>query len=119
MPKERITRTEVTKMHHSCGLPGPRSEGCTCTPTADTWPDVFVRWADSERGKGNVQVSLLIYQSPPWDEWVKIDEAVTEGVSPLPPPKDEFHSIVLDRADINHLIKVLRRARDQAYGTDE
>lgn len=130
MPKEQITYPIATKMHHSCGIDsasdgGPGGDDCTCVPTAETWPQVAVRWAGEAEGvEGNVQVSLIEYEQPIWSDWI---QRVSEGLKKedfirdrdLLKVKTETFSVVLCRHEINDLIKVLRRARDHAYGRDE
>lgn len=123
MPKEQVNFSRTHKMHHSCGLGD--SEECTCTPTADAMPGVVVRWGAGGHDRfdiGNVQVTLLEYEQPPWAEWIATDpwgDPKNLTAFPTPPVKREIHSAVLTRSEINKLIQVLRRARDAAYGTDE
>ena len=58
-------------------------------------------------------------------QWVK-DQYVQVGVAFLPPPSDPTVKSVewdgkyttLDRAEVNRLIRILRKARDQAFGAD-
>lgn len=119
MPKEQINWPRVQKMHHSCVID---DETCICTPTAETWPTVSVRWGAGGHDRldiSNVQIALLVHEQPAWDEWVASDPWGGETAWPAPPVKEEINSAVLSRSEINKLIKVLRRARDQAYGTDE
>lgn len=119
MPKEQITFSKVEKIHRDCE-PG---DACSpsCTVVAESYPALYVRWgADGHDRTGNVQVSLLKYEQPTWDEWIASDPyEQTETAYPTPPIAGEFFSQVLSRSEINELIKVLRRARDQAYGRDE
>jgi len=120
MPKEQINHPQTSKMHYSCALddPGP----CTCAPKAHTDPALFVRWAaDGHDRTGNVQVSLLEYAKPAWDEWIDGygELAAKSERIPVPEPSAEYFSAVLSRSELNDLIRVLRRARDQAYGRDE
>jgi hypothetical protein len=119
MPKEQINFDQPVKMHHSCGVDdGP----CTCTPTAETQPSVYVRWGAGGHDKldiGNVQIMLAVREQPAWDEWVKTDPWAGPSAFPAPPVKEEIHGAVLSRSEINKLIQVLKRARDQAYGKDE
>lgn len=53
-----------------------------------------------------------------WDRDTQVQVSVTrhEGGDA---PKWSIHSEPLTRVQINDLIRVLRRARDQAYGRDE
>lgn len=63
-----------------------------------------------------------------WDRvgYVQIASVLRGGVEGMPPGTtgpvdgyiDEGWFIDMDRASLNRLIRVLRRARDQAYGAD-
>lgn len=119
MPKERITFSRVEKVHMNC-TPGDEC-GPECSIKAYTYPALFVRWAnDGHDRTGNVQISLLKYEQPTWDEWLATDPyEQTETAYPTPPIADEYFSQVLSRSEINELIKTLRRAREGAYGKDE
>lgn len=78
-----------------------------------TYPEVYVRWAAG--GFGNVQIHMVPYPETPW-----ADLKVRDGHPVVwPAPEKEVFSGVLSRNDINNLIRVLRRARDSAYGHDE
>lgn len=70
------------------------------TLTKDTpgWSAVRVDWSRN----GHVQVASVAYETPP--------ESQTG---------DNGWFVDLDRERINELIRVLRRARDQAYGKNE
>lgn len=123
MPKELIGFPDVRKLHHNC-LPG---EGCPpgCEVVAESWPQVSVRWANAGHDRtGNVQISLVEYNEIPWEEYVaRLEKAVAErdavrNVDLLGEAK-ETYSMVLSRSELNDLIRVLRRARNQAYGADE
>lgn len=81
-----------------------------------TYPEVYVRWAGGGVGNGNVQLHMVPYPETPWKK-LRVREDGCPSVWPA--PKDEVFSGVLTRRDINNLIKVLRRARDAAYGRDE
>lgn len=114
MPKEQINYPRPVEMHHDCGLDDGK---CTCTPTADTMPTVAVRWGDAN--DGNVQLVLMEHEQPAWADWIATKPWDGPLAYPAPPVEHERHSAVLGRRDINKLIQVLRRARDQAYGRDE
>jgi hypothetical protein len=78
-------------------------------------PTINVGWLASPDGAGWVQVHM------------EADPAYFRFVADNPdgPPLDDgskrtsAYSPVLNRDEINKLIRVLRRARDQAYGRDE
>lgn len=123
MPKELIGFPVVQQMHHDC-LPG---EGCPpgCTITTDVWPQLSVRWAGAGHDRtGNVQVSLVERKNVPWEEYVsRLEDALAKrdavrDVDLLEEERETF-SMVFSRSELNDLIRVLRRARDQAYGRDE
>jgi hypothetical protein len=123
MPSEKINFTETTRMHHSCNVD---TDECTCTPTADTRPGVRVNWGAGGHDKldiSNVQIALEVYEQPTWAEWIATGpwEPGNYGNSafPHPPLKQTICSDVLSRSELNKLIKVLKRARDAAYGSDE
>lgn len=111
MPKEQVNFPQPVFTHHSCTFP-PDGE-CTCTPTWDSRPALFVRWNNYEDDRtGVVQLSLEQYPSFTNEEY--------EAQRQWPPaPERELYSENLTRSELNKLIKFLRRARDQAYGTDE
>ncbi len=115
MPKEQINYPTPTLTHHSCGLAGDSNDDgpCTCTPTMDSWPALFVRWhAAGHDRTGNVQISLA--------EYPKLTQAEYDELNQWPPtPASETYSASLTRSELNDLIRMLRRARDQAYGRDE
>jgi hypothetical protein len=60
-----------------------------------------------------------------WDKtagWVQIATVLRadfDGIRPVEGSVDEGRSIDLDHRAINKLIRLLRTARDQAYGRDE
>lgn len=125
MPKEQITWPQAVQL----GPPCEHTEiPCSCPRIADTWPQVNVRWAAAGHDRyGNVQISLVEYEKPTWDEYsTRLEQALNE-VSERMAVRDgdilkeekETFSAVLSRSEINEFIKVLRRARDQAYGRDE
>ena len=74
-------------------------------------PSVDVTW---NRDSSYVQLSI----EAPRDWWDRFNDTYSQANSP------DLHSYavfseVLDRREINHLIRTLRRARDAAYGADE
>lgn len=110
MPKEQVMTAKWEKFTRSAlDADGGEEFGMT-------YPEVFIRWAGGGLlGGGNVQVHMTTYPETPWHE-LKVNE---EGHPVVWPRPTEVFSGVLTRADINNLIKVLRRARDSAYGRDE
>lgn len=50
---------------------------------------------------------------------VEIATVGADGVDLVPTPKGNGFFVQLDRSGLNRLIRVLRRARDDAYGRDE
>jgi hypothetical protein len=120
MPSEKINFTDVQRMHHSCNVD---TEECTCTPTAETRPGVRVNWGAGGHDKldiSNVQIALEVYEQPSWADWIATEPWSTgNSAFPHPPTKQTIYSDVLSRSELNKLIKVLKRARDAAYGSDE
>lgn len=103
MPKEQINFPEAQQTHAAVMDGGVVTEQSTTTYTD---PAVHVNWhaAGTDRG-GHVQVSLECDRSY-YEQFP--DEVRGERYSP-----------VLSRSEVNKLIRILRRARDQAYGRDE
>lgn len=104
MPKEQINFPVPTETHFgSCDGNGVVEQGIETY----TDPAVHVNWHNvGNDHDGHVQVSLECDQS-------YLDQK--------PPGEGRrfIYSPVLTRSDVNKLIRVLRRARDQAYGRDE
>lgn len=122
MPKELIGFPEVRSHHRNCHPGGCPPE---CVVMTDVWPQVSVRWAAAGHDRtGNVQVSLVEYNQTTWAEYcARLEMALTErdtvrNVDLLGEAEETF-SMVLSRSELNDLIRILRRARDQAYGRDE
>jgi len=123
MPKEQINYPSA--IEH----PGRITTAASGDPASsgldgdEAWyePVVNVRWHTAGHDRaGNVQVSL----QAPIAAWAQMGDRLRdaernktveweEGWMP------EAYSPSLSRSEINGLIKVLRRARDQAYGRDE
>lgn len=128
MPKEIIAHPLVTRdvwprEEHDCPTPDVFPCACNEVGVTRTWPALAVRWrrggesmpdgADS----AHVGMTLTEYEQMPWAEYWQDASTTTEAVYPA--VKEEHHSRTLTRSEINRLIAVLRRARDQAYGRDE
>ncbi|QGZ16705.1 hypothetical protein PBI_DEWDROP_57 [Microbacterium phage Dewdrop] len=64
-------------------------------------------------------VQLQIEAPPEWFEKALDEQAWKSDPNAGPPMHQAVLTGVLDRRQINHLIKTLRRARDAAYGADE
>lgn len=109
MPKEQINYPRTEKIYVDSSIDSPREEDAV----AHVDPALIVHWnpAGDDRS-GLVQVSTVKYDQVKWSEY---DEA------PAWPrePSAELFSPPLSRSEINAMIRVLRRARDQAYGRDE
>lgn len=71
-------------------------------------PELHVSWNKAGSMPGHVQVAIETNR-PALATYLAEDETAIVGV----------YTEVLSRGDINRLIQVLRRARDQAYGRDE
>lgn len=106
MPKEQITFAMREFAFPPDGGPAaPTDAKCNIDPT------LHVNWRNSTDGDGHVQIMLqapLSYLKLAMDS-PNGDEAETT----------QLWSPVLDRADINRMIRVLRHARDKSYGRDE
>ena len=121
MPKEQINYPDVIE-HRSTGtassdepVRGPLGDGTT-------WyePIVNVRWHSAGHDRiGNVQVSL----QAPIAAWTQMADSLRDAIDKAVEWEEgwmpEAYSPSLSRSEINTLIRVLRRARDQAYGRDE
>jgi hypothetical protein len=111
MPKEVIQHPDSTDVR--LGSTGGEEQ-----VNVYTSPALTVRWGSSHTGSGghtvpgDVQITI--------SEFPVISKAEFHEAKSWPPdPSRETHSAGLDRAQLNALIKVLRRARDQAFGRDE
>lgn len=103
MPREQINFPEVQEIHSgSCDGKGNSEQRVE----KYTDPAVHVNWhsAGTDHG-GHVQVSLECDRS--YFEKFPDEE------------RGDRYSPVLTRSDVNKLIRILKRARDQAYGKDE
>lgn len=112
MPKEKINHPGWYKTQLDA-MPGDVLES-DATAVATTDPALSVRWhrnGDTNM-PGHVQIAFETYPAAPWSEFATADCWPTRE-------PDEVFSPVLTRSEINDLIRVLRRARDQAYGRDE
>lgn len=132
MPKEIITHPLVTRdvwprEEHDC--PTPEIFPCSCDEVGvtRTWPALAVRWRrggeampDGE-DSAHVGITLTEYEQMPWREyWEQVSTVDKRTAAKIAPPLiEEHYGRTLTRAEINHLISVLRRARDAAYGRDE
>lgn len=113
MPRERIYT-----QHH----PAPGQD--RADPTF--WTEVA--WS---RDGGYIQVATIAADGTERvvgivNEWLKeagmplVDlEALRSKLGDTPPAFDGWHATLEERGDINRLIRVLRTARDQAFGRDE
>jgi hypothetical protein len=112
MPKEQINFPVWKKTGH--GLPG--STGSDEAATAEIEDVLLVRWHDNSLVEGYVQMSLVSQEPMAWADFEAAD--VDPGSGPVVNTATERFTPVLSRDDLNRMIKVLRRARDSAYGKD-
>ncbi|HWU23664.1 MAG TPA: hypothetical protein VN088_19150 [Nocardioides sp.] len=132
MPKEIITYPSVQRVlygseEHACPTPDCFPCECDTVGSALALPTLTVRWrAGGGRlpdgtDTAHVGVTLTQYETMPWPQWIEqlAQDETNSGDHKTPPLKEEIYSRTLTRAEVNNLIKVLRRARDQAYGRDE
>ena len=106
MPREQINYPPLLEQNEEKQAAPPGREG-------ERWRDsaVHVGWhADGEGGNGHVQMAL--------ESDLSYLRMALESPNE-PEGRTSMYSPVLNRAEINRLIKMLRRARDAAYGRDE
>lgn len=114
MPREQINRPQFDHVDFTDSRT-PEHEGLP----NDTWVDsaAHVTWQPkSEFGNGHVQVAIEADRR--YLTSVLSDDGVTANGMPADPTPFVF-TPVLTRQEINDMIRVLRRARDRAYGADE
>lgn len=83
----------------STTMPKERIHSCY----AEDHPDLVAQITWSREPTGHVQLATLN----------------DDAVELVPTPEGNGWFVTLDRREINDLIRVLRRARDQAFGRDE
>ena len=113
MPRETIQRSKViVNLPASESKDGLTGEGPSQVELGDRfWPSDFVEGAYLTGGP-QLDVSWLRKGGDYEDGWVQVTlENKTGQVALVSDP--------LDRHELNKLIRVLRRARDAAFGTDE
>jgi hypothetical protein len=101
MPRERITQAGID--------PGPGEPGFS----------VEVAWHPNVR-----EYVELVTTAPDADQRLRRWQEVPDKGGDVTPPGTSFHlfdgwHVFLDRQEINTLIRVLRRARNSAFGADE
>lgn len=93
----------------------------------DGWADLLVQWGRDEIGDGGPvdrpRVRLFVANvdlpSPRGSFMFHPDDDSARGMGLNPGDAVGPVDVMLDREQINRMIRVLRRARDQAYGRDE
>ena len=110
MPKEQINFPAWQKTLHGLPALAGSDEGAT----ADVDDTMFVRWNASDDGDGYIQLTFVHYEPQPW-----VDYEAAVAWPPGDLSASERYYGPLSRSEINRLIRVLRRARDAAYGRDE
>jgi hypothetical protein len=111
MPKEQINYPEPFVPRE------PSSDGPSTDPAihGESWPEptVHVSWLGATGDHdGHAQVAI---KAPRAYLKMLVEEDGAQAADAGP----GVYSPVLDRTALNRLIRVLRRARDQAYGRDE
>jgi hypothetical protein len=104
MPKTQINHPRENKVYT-----GDSDAPTTCETTMD--PILNVNWRNSVEGAGHVQLSLDV--SLPY-----VRTALEEPNGLMVIGSTLLFTPVLDRSEINTLIRALRKARDAAYGAD-
>lgn len=105
MPKEQINHPRVVEVTCASGDGTPDSVEMREDPL------VNVNWRNSPDGAGHVQVSLDLPTGYLRMATESLNGDLVSGSALVWSP-------VLDRHDINRMIRALRRARDAAYGAD-
>lgn len=112
MPKETVVPSswdiynkEGHQVNAGVGEPGEVPEG----GHIDYAPGVELNWS---RDQGHVQLSIEF----PREQWIANAETLKDDPQVT---KRAIYTDSLSRYQINKLIKLLRRARDAAYGADE
>ncbi len=101
MPKERIQSRETPTFDVTVGWrPGGTVQVCTTANDADAR---LRAWTEAAQPPLGVQMSGAEFVSPPGTSFTRFDG---------------WH-VDLHRDQVNDLIRVLRRARDQTFGRDE
>jgi hypothetical protein len=117
MPREQINFPETVKVFNEEKISKTADGQVQIFGTADvsysTEPAVHVSWVPGDRidATGLVQISLEADAS-----YLRV---CTEFADEQDSKRSYIYSPALARAEVNKLIRVLRRARDQAYGRDE
>lgn len=113
MPKERINTPDTYPL--AVGLPVIRDGMTEIAGAPDsaitgtrTDPTVYVGWQNGDAG--HVQISLDM-------DAAQVIEVL--GSEHSDADRIAIYTGILRRTEINRMIKVLRRARDAAYGRDE
>lgn len=104
MPRERVQHSKSYPVHEVS------EDGMAGSTYTEVTPALDIEWARDPQGR--VQVAIEFSR----EQWIEITEDLRDD------PAVERRAIYtdsLDRQQINHMIKTLRRARDAAYGADE
>jgi hypothetical protein len=105
MPREQINFPETQEIHQR-SIDGDGDGAVEQSVETYTDPAVHVNWHGAGNDRtGHVQVSLECDRS-------YLEKFPDEA-------RGDRYSPVLSRSEVNKLIRILRRARDQAYGRDE
>lgn len=105
MPKELINHSRV---HETPAASNDLSVPDTVHRYED--PELAVSWSNLEASE-HVQVYL--------DTPVTYLRSLADHVGDEARQRSKVWSVGLSRAEVNHLIRVLRRARNQVFGVDE
>jgi hypothetical protein len=116
MPKEQINFPAPFEPRCTCS----GNDGCTNCPPAihgEAWPEpeLNIGWGKAnDYGPGHVQVSMLLpvgYLKHLAASLASADAAAPAGIAAFSP--------ALSRDELNRLIRMARKARDEAFGRDE
>ncbi|WP_144834087.1 hypothetical protein [Microbacterium sp. BH-3-3-3] len=105
MPRERVQHGKSYPIHELSGGGGEAAGAYS-----DVTPSLDIEWARDPQGR--VQIAIEFSR----ERWMAIakdlqDNSVVEARA--------IYTESLDRRELNHMIRTLRRARDAAYGADE
>lgn len=110
MPREQINYPEPFVARE------PSCDGSSDEPIhGESWPEptVHVSWLSATGDHdGHVQVALKVPRA-------YLETLLRDDVASSFGDQQGVFSPVLDRMALNRMIRVLRKARDQAYGRDE
>lgn len=104
MPRERVQHGKSYPVHEVS------EDGKTAGSYTEVTPSLDIEWAREPQGR--VQVAIEFSRQ----QWIDITADLHNHQEV---ERRAIYTDSLDRQQINHMIKTLRRARDAAFGADE